>query len=237
MIYNTLAHYYDLLVGDDQAADRWVEWVENYSPGPDFLELACGSGEITLRLSEKHHVSAMDLSQQMVEEASRKDTKLNIDFSVGDMRDLRAYGMYDAIGCFCDSFNYLLDISVVKKFFQEVAGHLNPGGLFFFDSHSTDRLEEFAEDYEETGTFEDGTGLQWIIAAEQDYLFQDFAFYFEDKTIQEHHMQRVYTPDAIMEALDPWFDIISVTTDFDLEGIAPGEKYFFVCRLKSDLEW
>ena len=29
-----------------------------------------------------------------------------------------------------------------------------------------------------------------------------------------------------------YFDILKVTTDFDIEGIAPGEKYFYVCRKK-----
>ena len=47
-------------------------------------------------------------------------------------------------------------------------------------------------------------------------------------------MQRVYDPTWLMETLDTWFDILSVRTDWDQEGIAEGEKYFFVCRRKED---
>lgn len=235
MIYSTLAGYYDQLVGDEESIDRWVDWIESWNPGKEFLELACGSGSITHKLAKNHHVSAMDLSQDMIDEASRKDTDLEIAFSVGDMKDLSAYGTYDAIGCFCDSFNYILAYEQVQKFFRQVAEHLVPGGLFLFDTHAVDRLDEFEEDYVELGTFEDGTKLQWTIAAEEDYIFQDFAFYFPDRTVQEPHMQKVYAPDALMEALDPCFEILSVRTDFEQEGITPGEKYFFACKRRETI--
>lgn len=231
--YDTLAHYYDQLVKDEEATKSWVDWIESFQPRETFLELACGSGEITLQLAENHIVSAMDISEEMVEAAKAKDTENKIEFSVGDMRDLSNYQTYDAIGCFCDSFNYLLEDDDVEIFFKQVAGHLNPGGWFFFDTHSMDRLDEFADEYEEAGEFEDGTGLQWIISAEDDIIYQDFAFYFPDKTVQEHHMQRVYTPEYLEQELAKYFDIISIKTDFDQEGIQPGEKYFYAARLKQ----
>ena len=34
------------------------------------------------------------------------------------------------------------------------------------------------------------------------------------------------------DTLSKYFDVLKVTTDFDIEGIAPGEKYFYVCRKK-----
>lgn len=233
MIYDTLAYYYDLLAADEAASDRWVEWVESYHPQKKFLELACGTGEITKRLAKHHDVSALDLSGQMVAIAARKDTDMVIDFSCGDMRDLSEYGLYDAIGCFCDSFNYLLTEEDVEIFFQQVADHLNQGGLFFFDTHSLDRLEEFEEEYTETGTFEDGTQVQWVIASEDDFIFQDFAFYFDKQTQCEHHLQKVYDPGLLENMLLKHFEIVDISTDWDTRGIAPGEKYFFVCRKKE----
>ena len=47
---------------------------------------------------------------------------------------------------------------------------------------------------------------------------------------QEHHIQRVYTPEWLETELKKYFEILKVTTDFDLEGIQEGEKYFYVCR-------
>ena len=233
MIYNTLAAYYDQLVADPEAYDAWTEWVNKFSPAGTFLELACGSGEITHRLAKTHQMSAMDLSAAMVAEAAKKDLDMEIEFSTGDMRDLSSYGKYDAIGCFCDSFNYLLDPADVKSLFKQAAEHLNDGGWFLFDTHSMDRLEEFAQDYEEAGTFDDGTQVQWTIAAMDECIFQDFAFYFPDRTVQEHHMQRVYDPEFLMSLLDEDFEVVDVCTDWEAPGIAPGEKYFFACRKKG----
>ena len=71
-----------------------------------------------------------------------------------------------------------------------------------------------------------------IIMAEDDYVYQDFAFYMKDKVVQEHHIQRVYDPIWLSDTLSKYFDVLKVTTDFDIEGIAPGEKYFYVCRKK-----
>ncbi len=68
--------------------------------------------------------------------------------------------------------------------------------------------------------------------AEDDYVYQDFAFYMKDKVVQEHHIQRVYDPIWLSDTLSKYFDVLKVTTDFDIEGIAPGEKYFYVCRKK-----
>lgn len=231
--YSTLARYYDDLVRDDDASNAWADWVLGNMEGTDFLELACGSGEITRRLAKKLNVSALDLSEDMVKEAASKPGNENVKFTVGDMQNLEGFGMYDAIGCFCDSFNYLLSDEQAAAFFEQCAAHLKPGGLLFFDTHSTDRLEEFADDYEETGTFEDGTGLQWVISSEDEYIYQDFAFYFDDQTIQEHHMQRVFQPELLEKLLEPWFEIESITTDFDQPGICEGEKYFYLCRRKE----
>lgn len=231
--YETLGHYYDALVGDDLACDKWVDWIESYHPGKTFLELACGSGEITHRLAKLHQVSALDLSASMLEAAKAKDTKSEIEFTLQDMRDLSQFGKFDTIGCFCDSFNYLIEDEEVQDFFRQIHDHLNDNGLFLFDSHGASRLVEFAYEYEEAGTFEDGTQVQWIISAEDDLVYQDFAFFLNGKStvIQEHHMQRVYP----YQVLEKWleeagFEVLSCTGDFGEEPLETCEKYFIAAR-------
>lgn len=232
MMYHTLAHYYDALVGDPEAVRAWVDWIEQYARGGEFLELACGSGEITLQLSTDFNVTAMDLSADMVEQARVKDGAERINWQAGDMRDLSSFGQYDAIGCFCDSFNYILDPAEIEDFLHQCADHLKPGGWLLFDTHSMDRLEEFEEPYEETGTFEDGMNVQWVISAEEGLIYQDFAFYFPERTVTENHIQRVYDPAWLKQILEKDFDLIEIRTDFDQPGIVEGEKYFFACRRK-----
>ncbi|MBB5183480.1 class I SAM-dependent DNA methyltransferase [Catenisphaera adipataccumulans] len=232
-MYNRLASYYDDLVQDDEATQAWVSWIESYTaPGP-FLELACGSGEITRRLAQDgFDVTALDLSPEMISRAAQKCS--NVRFLCQDMTRLENLPTYPAIGCFCDSFNYLIEPEEVQAFFHQVHDHLKTDGLFLFDTHALDRLTEFQNEWNETGRFTDGTDYQWSIESEDDWIYQDFAFYLPDgQTMQEHHLQRVYQPEDLSEWAAPWFDLVDVRTDFDQKGIVPGEKYFYVLRRKN----
>lgn len=233
MIYHTLAHVYDALVKDDEATQAWVDFIKKHVSGKELLEVACGSGEITIALSKQgYQIHASDLSADMIEEAKKKAGSENITWSVMDMSKLNLTSHYDGILCLCDSFNYLLEPQEVQQFFLEVHDHLSENGLFFFDTHSLDRLQEFQEEFNETGHIFD-VDYQWSITSEENYIYQDFAFYKEDGTvIEEHHMQRVYDPAWLIEILELYFTIEKITTDFDQEGIQEGEKYFFVCRRK-----
>lgn len=230
-IYETLGRYYDALVKDEEASQSWVDWIESFNPGSDFFELACGSGEITERLAANHTVTALDLSQNMIDAAKAKEGAKDIVFVQGDMRDLHAFGQYDAIGCFCDSFNYLDGMDEVKAFFAEVRSHLKEDGLFLFDSHSLCRLDEFEDDYTEAGTFDDGTQVQWIISAEEGKIYQDFAFYFDERTVEEHHVQTVFDPEQLIEALgEAGFELLSISGDFGEAPLEDCEKYFIAAR-------
>ncbi len=238
MIYNTLAKYYDTLVRDEEATRAYVDWIVSFEPESPVLELACGSGEITHALSALgYDMSALDLSARMIEKAKQKDLDKKISFTVQDMLDLSDLGTFKTIFCVCDSFNYVLEKEDVKALFKEAASHLETGGLFCFDTHSLDRLDEFEVEYNETGQFEDGVQYQWSIMSEDEYIYQDFAFYRPDGTVlEEHHMQRVYDPEFLIQELEEYFDVISVKTDFDQEGISEGEKYFFAARKKRGIQ-
>lgn len=236
MMYNTLAHYYDRLVKDEQATQAWVDWVLHFVKGDSILELACGSGEITLELAHHNKIlDALDLSEEMIKEAQKKVQGESIRFFKQNMLNLSPLSQYDAILCLCDSFNYLLEKEEVIQFFEECYAHLKEQGYLLFDTHSLDRLVEFSGEFNETGAFEDGVQYQWSIMSEDEWIYQDFAFYFEDGTIQEeHHLQRVYDPSWLKEAFAPYFDLVDLTTDFNQAGIAEGEKYFYVLKRKGN---
>lgn len=229
MIYSVLADYYDALVGDPEAFEAWTDWIESHHPGPQVLELACGSGEITRRLADAgFEVTGMDLSEEMLKRAREKSAKVS--FQAGDMRDLSAFETYDLILCLCDSINYLESEAEFSALLDEVKAHLKPGGLFLFDMHTPDRLEEFADEYIETGAFEDGTQVQWIISAEDGVIYQDFAFYTDQGLIEEHHRQVVFDPDFVQAELEKRFVLLDVRTDFEKEGQQEGEKLFYAAR-------
>ena len=110
---------YDALVKDDEATACWVELIKAHIRGTELLELACGSGEITIALAQEgYHVDASDLSAAMIEEAKKKDGSEQVSWSVMDMCDLHTDKSYDGILCLCDSFNYLLKDEQVRALFQ-----------------------------------------------------------------------------------------------------------------------
>lgn len=83
MIYDTLAQYYDALVIDEEASRMWVDWIESKCSPCDVLELACGSGEITeMLVQDGFDVSALDLSDEMIEQAKQKIRIIRFNFIV-----------------------------------------------------------------------------------------------------------------------------------------------------------
>ena len=231
MIYDVLARYYDALVGDEQATESWRRFIEQHVPGKELLELACGSGEITIALAKQgYHIDASDLSEAMIEEALCKGQN-DIHFFVMDMNTFTVEKQYDGILCLCDSINYLVEEGQIQALFKQVYKHLRKDGVWLFDTHSMDRLEEFQDEFYEEGIVE-GKQYAWSILADDPYLYHNFIFYDEDANAQmEQHIQRVYDPKALNRYLEPYFEV-EIYTDFTLSGIQPGEKYFYVCRRK-----
>jgi SAM-dependent methyltransferase len=221
-MYEILAQYYDALAGDSEACRKWTQWVFSKKDGGTLLDCGCGTGEISSLLAERFAVTGIDLSEEMVNEAKkRKGMAL---FQVQDMRTFE--GTYDVITCFCDSINYLSK-DEVKAFIVRAADHLRPGGLFMFDMHAPERLEEFADGYVEAGTFADGTQVQWAIESEEEEIYQDFTFYLPDGSVlMEHHTQEVFDPNWIQAVMEAHFEDVERFEDFG-ETFESAEKIFF----------
>lgn len=230
MMYEKLADYYDALVADDEATKSWCDLIMQYIPQGNLLELACGSGEITCELARNgYHLLASDISSSMLEKCKAKNVA-NIDYQVIDMREFHLHQQFDGILCLCDSFNYILKDQDVLKMFQCVYDHLKMDGYFIVDMHTSDRLEEFEEEYNEAGCVM-GCEYQWCIYSENDRVYQSFAFYDElGKVILEQHEQRVYDPIWIKTNLEKLGFEIEIKTDFEIDGIDHGEKWFFIAR-------
>ena len=163
MIYQTLAPFYDLLVKDDEATQMWVDFTQKYAKGTNILELACGSGEITIALAKLgYSMYGTDLSQEMIDEAQEKEGSELVQWEALDMVQLPLDKKYDSILCYCDSLNYVVHDQDVLTVFEKVYACLEDDGVFLFDIHSLDREVEFAEEYIEEG-FLDDVAYQWTI--------------------------------------------------------------------------
>lgn len=223
MIYESLANYYDALVKDDEATLKWCNFVEKNAKGKKVLELACGSGEISNELLKRgYDILATDISESMLSKLKQKYPYIKT--KQLDMNDFKLDDKFDTIICFCDSINYLSDYRLM---FRNVYDSLVTGGIFMFDMHSEDRLEEFKEMFIEEGYILN-VPYQWTIISNENMIHQHFAFYQEDGIIQEQHVQYVFKPQEVIEELKKLNFKIKIYTDFDQEGIKTGEKIFFV---------
>lgn len=97
MIYKGFSGVYDTLMAH-APYDQWVEWIENTlsAYGKDavrILDLACGTGEMSVRLAEKgYDVTGVDISEDMLAQAQQKQplTAAHPFFSAGYARLIRA---------------------------------------------------------------------------------------------------------------------------------------------------
>ncbi len=111
MIYNSFARVYSELMDDDLYND-WARYVElRAGNAKNLLDVACGTGDLTILLANKYEVTGTDLSEEMlrIAEEKSKNAGVSIPFIQSNMLDLFELGNYDLITCFDDSICYLKD--------------------------------------------------------------------------------------------------------------------------------
>lgn len=149
--YGQIAPIYDILMSDVDYKS-WAEYIlkllgrAGAKPGQSLLDLACGTGAMTLLLARAgYRVTGMDLSPEMLKVARQKsmDQGLELEFFSGDLRTFRTESNYNVITCFFDSINYLLTPEDVAACFATVHRALEPGGVFVFDVNTIHALSQF----------------------------------------------------------------------------------------------
>ncbi len=235
--YKGLANYYDMLISDDDAQELYKEFSEKYISGTDILELGCGSGILASKLVHDHkeyHYVATDLSEDMIKVAKSNYANETITFEVMDMSENHYLNSFDTILCYCDSLNYIIGKENVLKVFEGAYKALKDQGVFIFDAHSVDRLEEFKEEYDESFYLDD-LEYSWHISLDGNYIKQLLRVW-DDGVIptyffEEHHLQEVYPSDVLLTLLkEAGFKSVDVYTDFDIPGVEHGEKQFYIAK-------
>lgn len=226
--YDVLAAFYDELIIEPSSIDEWIIFTKKHAFGSDMLEIACGSGIITEKLiSAGYHVEGFDLSAVMIDKAKTKLKDLNVNLFVEDMRIFNLKKTYQTIVCFNDSVNYLSDSIELKQLFANVAKHLEKGGVFLFDIHTSERLQEFTNEFIEEGYIDD-TPYQWSIISEDDKILHNLVFYINNKPCIEQHIQTVFAKEDVKKMLETCGFDVNVYTDFDKNEEEKGDKWFFV---------
>ncbi|AIE60814.1 Putative methyltransferase [Bacillus methanolicus MGA3] len=246
MSYERFAYFYDVLM-KDAPYDKWVEIVlsklKKYKvEGKELLDLACGTGELSVRLSKAgFRVTGVDLSSDMLTVARAKadENRQQICFFQQNMAELEGLGQFDAVCIFCDSLNYLETETEVMNTFKHVSHHLKKGGLLLFDVHSIYKMMHVFMD--ETFAFvEDDISYIWQ-CYKGDYpnsIEHDLVFFLLDKEtgqydrFEELHVQRTFSVDEYKNWLkEAGFELLEIFADFhDGQPDDHSERIFFVAR-------
>ncbi len=138
--YGDFAYYYDLLTENVNYESR-CDYIhsllaENGIGKGILLDLACGTGTVSLLMSEKgYDVIGVDASEDMLSQAQEKKAECSADviFLCQKMEELDLFGTISCAVCTLDSINHVTDESTVKEIFRRVSLFMEDKGIFIFD--------------------------------------------------------------------------------------------------------
>lgn len=214
--YESFSEVYDTFM-EDIPYSRWLKHIEKiwdkYALKPKLvLDLACGTGNMTIRLAEKgYDMIGVDLSEQMLSKAKEKAEEKGLKsilFLNQDMRRLELYGTVDSIICLCDSINYILDENELLEVFRLVNNYLDPKGLFIFDINTIYKFRNILGDNNFCETTE-SSAYTWENYFDEEEMINEFYtnFFILDKETslykryEEYHYEKGYTVEKITALL------------------------------------
>lgn len=151
--YGDFAYYYDLLTEnvDYESRCNYITTLlaENGVGKGILLDLACGTGTLSLLLSEKgYDVIGVDASEEMLSQAQEKkmEKEADIIFLCQKMEDLDLFGTINAAVCTLDSINHVTDEETVREIFRRVSLFMEDKGIFLFDVNTPYKHKEVLGD-------------------------------------------------------------------------------------------
>jgi SAM-dependent methyltransferase len=248
MTYQHFAYIYDKLM-KDVPYPKWLEFFSNKKDlfnidGKNVLDLACGTGSLSIPLAKLgFNVVGVDLSSEMltVAEEKARNENITITFFQQDMSDLSGFEGFDYVVCFCDSINYLKNENDVIETFNTVYNTLNHNGLFMFDVHSIEKIQEVFLDQTFVSNEEDVSYIWNCFEGEYDYSVEhELTFFVKDSNTNmyerydEIHEQRTFPIEFYRNLLEKsGFTSIQISSDFQGNlNSSSNERIFFCCQKK-----
>jgi SAM-dependent methyltransferase len=139
-VYWDGAHY-DLHSGVGAPADLPFYLAEAGKAGGPVLELACGTGRLTIPMAKAGvDITGLDVSGPMLERARSKAAAegIKVKFVRADIRKLGLNGRFRLIFIAFNSMQHLHDRLSLERFLAGVRKHLAPGGRFILDVFNPD---------------------------------------------------------------------------------------------------
>lgn len=245
MNYNLFAKVYDEVM-DQSLYEDWLSFTKSsiqqhvHIPISQIMELACGTGEMAMRLSrEGIDVIAVDLSENMLAIAQQKALEENLDitFVAADMRNLEDMPQVQVVTLYSDSLCYLTDFEDVSLVFEQVYQCLEEGGCFLFDVHSTYQMNEVFPGYQYSYTTDESAFIWQSFALEEDCVEHVIDIFVRNKDgkyerFEETHVEKTFSIEDYCASLKrAGFKRVIVKADFGKSEVtSTTARWFFICK-------
>jgi len=215
--YIGFARVYDQLM-TNVPYQKWGNFIDGVltqklagKESPLVVDLACGTGTMTLLLAGKNYdMIGVDMSMDMLAEAQQKACEAghNILFLAQDMRKLDLYGTVDAVISVCDGVNYILKQDELSAVFKRVRLFMNPGGVFIFDMNTEHKFKNIFGQRSFESKAENGAAYVWDNNFDEETKINEYRVHFypdgsfdSDNFFTEVHKQRAYEYDCVIRML------------------------------------
>ena len=243
--YAILASYYDRIM-EDIDYEAWCDFYEacfseNGIAPKKSLDLACGTGSITVPLAKRGYaLTGLDLSAEMLALAQDKcdEAKVKVRLSEQNIASFQAGNGFDAVICSFDGVNYLTSARDVQSCFARVSEALSDEGLFIFDISTPYKYENILADNAFVYEYDD-LFLSWQNYFDKKSGLCDFYLTFFVKTekntrqrFDETQCQRKYTFDRLEKMLNEAdLQVIRKVSDTDFSALTDeSDRCFFICK-------
>ncbi|CAM3167608.1 class I SAM-dependent methyltransferase [Streptobacillus felis] len=135
MTHKKFAHIYDEFMNFVDYKS-WYKFLKSFFKNKKLkvLDLGCGTGTLASMFSKDgHSVTAVDISDDMIEIAKNKYSELDIEFLKGDITKDTFGEEYDLIMCNFDTVNYFENLKEFQFFLKNAHKSLKKDGFFIFD--------------------------------------------------------------------------------------------------------
>lgn len=246
--YGSLALLYDDLMADADY-NAWADYLDSAirqfeAPGQQLLDLACGTGTLTIALHQKGYCPVgTDLSPEMLAVAIDKGLACGLGIDNWLAMDMRSLSLppasYDIAICACDGFNYLRGNSDLETVLAELGQILRPTGLLLFDMHTAYKMRHVFQSGPFVQECETGYCIWWSqfdqISGDAIHELTFFVHEEDDlwRRFDETHRQHYFDPDAVKSALAAnGFDLLAVVPWGHLSGEASAttERLQYIAR-------
>ena len=245
--YEFFARVYDRLtdnVGYRERAD-FIHSLLSENGVPDgalAVDLACGTGSLTLELAKSYDMIGVDISEQMLSAAMEKayEASLNVLFLRQDITRLDLYGTVNAAVCTLDSLNHLSDGRAVEQAIFKAGLFMEPGGVFIFDVNTPYKHRQVLENrsfvYENDDCF-----LVWQNELDAktdtvDMLLDIFTLQPDGGYLRDcdEITERAYETETLCDLLkQAGFSRVTVYADLQKKAPAPEEERIYFTAIKE----